>query len=259
MTTLNEEYIRRSDGKDNGAILVTYAAPPEETVKDFIETCLPLTGIFERNLDIPIIYGHPMFQEGISKEGIDGLLPKIGVEWARDTRVDYLGMNEKHFKGNDSFFEFLNSFNQKPDTRRMPSENFLKRFSEATHFQQFQHTVKSEVVITGFASGNVGRKVSQWMYEAIDGILSLMVHDLPILHQGLGVLIYEDSETNLSSSDFAMPIFGFEVKVILTQVRTTFRTKPSYLFPEARKFDVHLKDSKSKFGGSFGLETYGRP
>lgn len=258
MTDLKDEHLRRNDGRDKGAILVTYAAPPEETVKSFVETNLPLTGINDRNIDIPVIFGHPMFQEGISSDGIDGLLPKIGVEWARDSRTDYLGLNERHFKSNDDFLEFLNTFSQRPDTRRMPSNQFLQRFAEAKYLQQFQHTVKSEVLITGFASGPTGRKVAQWMYEAVDGIVSLMAHDFPILYPGLGVFISENSETNLSSSDFGLPIFGFEVKVILTQVRTTFRTKPHYLFPETSNFEVHFKDSKTRFQGSFGLETYGK-
>lgn len=258
MTTLPEEEIRRSTGIDKGAILTVYSAPPEETVKSYIETNLPLTGIQERNIDIPVIYGHPMFQEGISTNGIDGLLPKIGVEWSRDQRVDYLGTNERHFKTEKEFFDFLNSFSKKPDTRRMPSDLFLQRFAEAKYLQLFQHTVRSEVLITGFASGLVGRKVSQWMYEAIDGMLSLMVHDFPILYPGLGMMISEDSETNLSSNDFAVPVFGFEIKVQLTQVRTTFRTKPSFLFPATKSFDVHLKDSKTRLNGNFGLETYGQ-
>lgn len=257
MDLLDEE-ARQKTGIDKGAILVTYPCPPEDTICDYIKESLPLMGISERNLDVPIIQGHPMFQEGISDKGVDGLLPKIGIEWARDTRTESMGMNERTFRPKQTFYDMLNEYSQRTDSRRMPSQAFLDRFSHAKIIQQFQWMVQSEVVITGFTSGISGRRVCQWLYEAIDGLLAPMQSDLSQI-PGVNIILPEQSEPNISVTDFAKPVFGFEVVVKVLQARNTWRIKPEFIFPKTDKFEIHLKGSKSRLEGSFGLETYGKP
>jgi hypothetical protein len=255
---LLEEEQRQKTGEDKGAILVTYSCPPEDTVLDYLKENLPLLGLDEREIDVPIIQGHPMFQEGISEKGVDSLLPKIGVEWARDTRTESLGLNEHTFRPGKNFYEMLNEYSQRPDSRRLPSQSFIDRFSKAKVIQQFQWMVQSEVVITGFTTGVTGRKVCQWLYEAVDGLLAPMQNDLSTI-PGISILLPEQSEPNISVSDFAKPVFGFEIMVKIVQTRNVWRIKPDFIFPLSKKFEVHLKGSKSRFEGSFGLETYGRP
>lgn len=254
-----EEEQRQKSGIDKGAILTTYIAPPEDIIYDFLAETVQLTGLISRNFDIPIIKGHPLFQEGISETGIDGLLPKIGVEWANDRRIESLGMNEITTKPDENFFDILNSLSQLPDSRRMPAQEFIDRLSQAKKIQQFQWLVQSEVVITGFASGTAGRKSNQWMFETCDGILPLIQNDIPIYYPGCSIILNQESEPNLSSTDFGKPVFGFEIKISVVQTRNTWRVKPDFIFPKTKKFEVHFKGSKTRFEGNFGLETYGKP
>lgn len=257
--SLLEEEQRQKTGIDKGAILTTYVAPPEDSIFEFFKENIPLTGLIGRELDISIIKGHPLFQEGISETGVDGLLPKIGVEWARDNRTESLGMNEISTKPDQYFFDMLNELAQLPDSRRMPSKEFLDKLSRAKRIQQFQWIVQSEVIITGFASGMSGRRVNQWMFEVCDGLLPLIQNDIPIYYPGCSILLNPDSEPNLSSTDFGKPVFGFEIRVLIVQTRNTWREKPDFLYPKTKKFEVHFKGSKTRFEGSFGLETYGKP
>jgi len=246
MTTLLEDEQRRGDGRDRGAIMVTYAAPPEDSVKKYIEDNLELTGIKERNVDCPVIIGHPLFQEGISEQGADGLLPKIGIEWVRDVRTEFIGLSEEHFKNTEEFRNYLDELSQKPDSKRMPSVNTIDQIYKSKFLQVFKWKVESEVVISGFASGNAGRKVSHWLYESVDMLMTLLANDFPYLYQGATAILSDSSEPNISSNDFGLPVFGFEVKVYISQIRQTYRTKPDYLFKSPKKIDFHAENSRSE-------------
>lgn len=258
MNTLKEEEERRSSGEDKGAILVTYAIPPEKAVVDYLKETIPLTSLSDRKLQVPIIHGHPLFQEGISRESTDKLFPKLGVEWVQDTFKEYLGLNERTFKNSEEFISYLSKIKQEPDFRRMPSERFLDQFAKNKYFQEFSHIVISEVMIVGFSSGGPsGRLTAQWIFESVSSILQLLQHDLGILYPGAEVLLPESGTVNLETQDLGQPIWGFEISIRIVQARTIFRTKPAYLFPDTKRFDVRLKHSSTRLKGGFGLpENY---
>jgi len=246
MTTILEDQKRRSDGRDKGAILVTYAAPPETAVINYLKDNINLTGLQDRQIDCPVIQGHPLFQEGISEAGFDSMFPKVGVEWVRDHRTEFLGMSEGHFKNNEDFRNKLNHVSQQFEKYRMPPQRIFDEFMKAKNFQKFSWKVNSEIVICGFDAGNIGRKNAHWIYEVIDGLLPLLANDLPHIYQGVAVTLSEDAEPSLSSTDFARPVFGFEVKLFISQIKTVFRTKPDFLFGKIKKIDVHLEKSRTE-------------
>ncbi|EIE01440.1 hypothetical protein [Leptospira licerasiae] len=253
---LREEEDRKRDGRDKGAILVTYAVPPEDAVVEYLSLTLPLTGLSDRKIDAPIIHGHPLFTEGISQSGTNSQFPKIGVEWVRDIPTQSLGLNEKHFKNSEEFVQYLNEIVKRSDSKRAAPKSLIDKFAQEKYFQEFSHHVESEIAIVGFASGHAGRKTSQWLFETVHSILLLMENDLPILYPGCRVLLPDSAEPNLNTQDFPEPLWGFEITVRILQVRSIFRTKPSYLFPDIKGYEIHLKGSKSRFEGGFGLADY---
>ncbi|PJZ51528.1 hypothetical protein [Leptospira adleri] len=252
--SLREEEARQQDGRDRGAILITYPAPPEDTVVEYFRNSLPLTGLALRNIDVPIEHGHPLYQEGVSTTGPNTKFPKIGIECTTDRNTQFLGLNEHHFKNSESFRKYLTKISELPESQRLPTKAFLDEFSRKKNFQQLQYTVESEVVICGFATGNAGRNTNKWIYDAALAVTMLMANDLPVLYPGLTVFLPEDTEPNLSTADFSEPFWGFEIRVKLIQTKSIFRTKPSFLFPDISSFDVFLSGSKTRLEGNFGLE-----
>lgn len=253
--SLRDEDLRRQGGRnEKGQILVTYAAPPEDVVVDYFQKSIALVGLEERSVSVPVEHGHPLFQPGLSKSGPDSKFPKIGIEWVSDRNIQSLGQNTHSFAKDKDFLEFLTRIAEQPDSHRIPNQAFLDRFSRQKHFQQFQHIVESDVVVCGFSSGQSGRIVNRWVYESALAISNLLVNDIPIQFPGISVTLPEDTEPNLSTTDFAHPLWGFELKIKIIQTRSIFRTKPDWLFPDTRRFDVHLDKSKTRLEGHFGLQ-----
>ncbi|PJZ29095.1 hypothetical protein [Leptospira kmetyi] len=252
--SLRDEEQRKQDGRDNGAVLFTYPVPPEDAVVDYFRICLPLLGIEERNISVPIEHGHPLYQQGVSNKGSNTKFPKIGIECATERHTQFLGLNEHHFQNSNSFLEYLGSIAELPESKRLPSKAFLDSFSRQKNIQQLQFTCESDVVITGFVTGNSGRVTNRFLYDSSLAVSLLLANDLPVLHPGVSVFLPEDSEPNLTTTDFAEPFWGFEIRVKLVQTKSIFRTKPSFLFSDKPKFDVSLSRSKTRFEGRFGFE-----
>ncbi|RHX90247.1 hypothetical protein DLM76_20505 [Leptospira yasudae] len=247
--SLREESIRREDGRDKGSILITYPAPPEDAVVNFFRECLPLTGISKRNLDVPVVHGHPLYQEGISVTGPNSKFPKIGIECASERHTQFLGLNDLHFQNSEQFLRYLEEISQLPESQRLATKAFIDEFSRNKNFQQIQLSVESDVYITGFSTGNAGRNTNKFLYDASLAVTLLLANDLPILFPGLTVFLPEDTEPNLTTTDFSEPFWGFEIKVKLVQTKSIFRIKPSWLFPDTKSFDVFLKKSRTRFEG----------
>ncbi|EMO54829.1 hypothetical protein [Leptospira noguchii] len=245
--SLKEEEVRRQDGQDRGAVFITYPAPPEDVVVDYFRNNITLTGLEERNLNIPIIHGHPLFQEGISSKGPNTKFPKIGIECATERHTQVLGLNEHHFKNSVQFLNYLTEISQSPESRRLPTKSFLDEFSRNQYFQQFQFNCESDVIITGFSSGASGRNSNKFIYDSSLALTLLMTNDLPVLYPGVTVFLPEDTEPNLTTNDFAEPFWGFEIKVKIVQTKSIFRTKPKFLFPDTKEFDLYLSKSRSQF------------
>lgn len=245
--SLREESVRREDGRDKGAILLTYPAPPEDAVVNFFRDCLPLTGISKRNLDVPVVHGHPLYQEGISTKGPNSKFPKVGIECASERHTQFLGMNDLHFENSESFLKYLEDISQLPESQRLSTKAFLDEFSRSKMIQQVQLNVESDVIITGFSTGNAGRNTNKFLYDACLAVTLLLANDLPILYPGLTVFLPEDTEPNLTTTDFSEPFWGFEIKVRLVQTKSIFRLKPVWLFPDTKSFDVFLKKSRTRF------------
>ncbi|MCG6170230.1 hypothetical protein [Leptospira sanjuanensis] len=252
--SIREEEQRRQDGRDNGAILFTYPAPPEDVVVEYFRNYLPLTGIEERNLNVPISHGHPLYQEGVSSKGPNTKFPKIGVECATEKHTQFLGLNEHHFKNSETFIQHLEKIAELPDSKRLSSKAFLDSFSRQKQIQQLQFNCESDVIITGFVTGNAGRKINQFLYDSSLATTLLLANDLPILYPGTSVFLPEDTEPNLTTTDFAEPFWGFEIRVRIVQTKSIFRTKPAFLFPDKVKFDVSLRNSRTRFENNFGFK-----
>ncbi|TGM04857.1 hypothetical protein EHQ76_07385 [Leptospira barantonii] len=252
--SLREEDQRRQSGQDKGAALFTYPVPPEDAVVKYFRNCLPLFGLEERNISVPIEHGHPLYQQGISQKGSNTKFPKLGIECAIEKHTQFLGLNEHHFQNSNSFLEYLNSIAELPESKRLPSKSFLDSFSRQKHIQQLQFTCESDVIITGFITGNAGRTTNRFLYDSSLAVTLLLANDLPILYPGVSVFLPEDSEPNLTTTDFAEPFWGFEIRVRIVQSKSIFRTKPAFLFPDIEKFDVSLSRSRTQFKGKFGFE-----
>lgn len=236
--------------------LVTHAAPPEHAVKLWLELHLPLAGLKHRQIDCPVIHGHPVYQEGISQEGIDAAFPKIGVEWTRDMRTDYLGENFEEFRPDDEWRARLNDYKKLPQSQRAASDQMIDQLTVAPWIQKWSHSVKSEVLIAGFASGGQGRNTSKALYETVEGLLSPMGHDLEEAFPGVSQIYSENAETSIQVDNFASPVYGWEIMIHLVQVRTIYRERPAYLFTDNPQFDIHMEDSRTiwKTRGVFDFE-----
>ncbi|AGS80470.1 hypothetical protein [Leptospira alstonii] len=251
---LREDDIRKQDGRDKGLVLITYPAPPEDVVVDYFRINIPLTGLEYRNINVPIEHGHPLYQEGISTKGPNTKFPKIGIECATEKHTQFLGLNELHFENSEKFLEYLKKISELPESRRIASKSFLDEFSNKKYFQQFQFTCESDVIITGFVTGAAGRNTNKFLYDSALATTLLLANDLPVMYPGLTVFLPEDTEPNLTTTDFSEPFWGFEIKLKIVQTKSIFRTKPAFLFPDIKTFDVSLTRSRTRFEGRFALK-----
>lgn len=241
---------------DSLSSLVYYQCPPEETVVEFLRYNIPLAGLSARKIECPITLGHPLFtDEVVQNPKGDRNFPRIGVEWTRDTRIDSMGQNYSGvFTPNKNFHEILAEIQQTPQHLRFATDEMLQNLTQATKLEQFVHMVKSEVIIAGFASGGLGRKVSSLIYQAVDASLSGVMHDISQA-VGVSVLAGEMHETNIFSDQYGFPIWGFEIPITIVQMRAIIRVKPEYRFSDIRKVDIFFKNSRTKFKGNMGFSN----
>lgn len=245
------------------ALVVFYQMPPEdgtiEVLTKLLEDCGFKDDSNQIGVTVPVIAGHPLFEEGISEGGADRNFPKIGVEWVTDMRTEYIGQGYERFRPGENFKAKMNSYKTYlQDKRRMSQDSIIDKLTTSKLVEKFHHLVESQIVIAGFSSGGSGRKTSKWMYEAVDGCIAPLMMDLQELYPGISVKTNSHHEVNLVTDDYGTRLWGFEIPINIVQYRVTIRSVPDYLNPEIKGFDVHLVNSRTKFMGDFGLETYGQ-
>jgi hypothetical protein len=243
--------------------VVFYQIPPEDAVIEVLTPMLADYGLTTelggRGVSVPVIAGHPLFSEGISEGVADREFPKIGVEWTYDERQEFIGQGYEQFKPSNDFRERMQSYkNALQDKKRVSSDGILDALCGAKLVEKFHHRVESKVVIAGFASGGAGRRLARWMYEAVDSCLAPLLMDLQTLYPGISILTSNHHEVNLTTDEYGTRLWGFEVPISIVQFRTTIRSVPEYNSPDITGFDIHLVNSRTRFMGSFGLETYGQ-
>jgi hypothetical protein len=238
------------------AHLVVYRAAPEYIVRTYLADALPRTGLPERGIDCPVVHGHPLFAEGITAQGFDRNFPRIGVEWTRDKRTDHVGQAFREFAPTPRWRALLNDYKRLPPAQRAASDAVIDALTEAPRIQSWTHHVESEVLIAGFAAGPQGRTTLRALYETTEALLAPLAHDLMEAFPGVKVWADEAHEVNITSDQFAAPVWGFEILVRISQARRLFRAKPKLPFPDNPEFDIHLVDSRTefRFGGLFEFD-----
>lgn len=245
------------------SIVVFYQMPPEDGVIEVLSNLLVGCGFQDDKnqigVTVPVIAGHPLFEEGISEGGADRNFPKVGVEWVTDMRTEYIGQGYERFRPGNNFRARMDSYKKHlQDTRRMSQDKVIDKLINSKLVEKFHHLVESQIVIAGFASGGAGRKTSRWMYEAVDACIAPLMMDLQELYPGISVKTNPTHEVNLVTDDYGTRLYGFEIPINIVQYRVTIRSVPDYLNPEIKGFDVHLVNSRTRFMGEFGLSTYGQ-
>jgi hypothetical protein len=223
--------------------LVFYTVPPEKVLIDFLR--LHIASLF-MEYDIVVSPGHPIFMdEVVQNPKGDRNFPRIGVEWVRDHRINSVGQNQSgKFRPNDNFRKLVNELRNLDIGRRFASEEVLNRMSQAKVLEMFVHTVKSEIVIAGFATGNKGRMFALEMYQGIDAILSGIMADIQSSYQGVSCFTADSHETNIYSDQYGFPLWGFEIPIFIVQNRATIREIPKYLFPDNSIIDIFLRGTR---------------
>lgn len=231
--------------------LIHYQCPPEDAIIHLLKNLIKESKLIERNVDAPIVPGHPLFAEGIS-DSVDTQFPKYGVEWVRDHRTDSIGMNADKIRPTDELKTRLQEYKKfLSDTYRVSADKEIDELCRSNEWHIWKHTVESEVVISGFASGGTGRRTAKWMYETVDGVIAPLIEDLGTVYN-VSCKTSDVHEVNIQMDSFATPVWGFEIPLKICQVRTTFRTPPK-TSPDKLFFDIFIKDSKT----DLGLTTYG--
>lgn len=236
--------------------LVLYKFSPEIGLRYFIEKNLLETGLIERKVPINVILGHPLFVEGFNNNTPEKYFPVIGVEWVTDTRIEYIGQSFLDKKQTDLFRQQIQTYKDTPQPERSASDFMIDQLTESTRIQKFQHNVESQVIIAGFASGGNGRSTLRALYEALDGVLDGVCHDIMAMYQGVKVEIMPNVQMNIQTDQYGFMVWGFEFPVRVIQPRLTYRTVVHYPENEINKFDVHLKNSNTKFNWSNGLWSF---
>jgi hypothetical protein len=205
------------------AILVKYQIPPEETVFQHLSGLLNLVGLNLRNIDCPVILGHALFNEGISNSGQERNFPKIGVEWINDRRNESIGLNYKNILVDTNLrADFLRYKAKLSENLRLSNNDIITEMIMATELESWSHQIESEVIISGYATGGSGRRTLRWIYEAVDSCLSPMLHDISSTYD-VTTFLGETAEVNLMVEAYGMTVWGFEVPVRISQIKTTYR------------------------------------
>ncbi|MCB1303786.1 MAG: hypothetical protein KDK37_05895 [Leptospiraceae bacterium] len=229
-------------------ILVVHVAPPEHTVVTWLRHNIPLAGLRGRNIDAPVVHGHPLFVEGVSEKGADSAFPKIGVEWTTDKRTDSIGGNFRRFKPSAQFKAALNNYVfSLPTQERAASDLAAQSLGQADVVESWTHIVRSEVIIAGFTSGGTGRSDLRFIYETVDCLMAAMAQDIAAAFPGVKVDISEVHEVNITSEVGSGKVWGFEIPIGITQPRRIFRKKPKHAFPDIETFDIHMSGSRTVF------------
>lgn len=229
--------------------LTVYRVPPEIVVQAWLARNLPLSGLPDRGINPPVILGHPLFVEGVNGEGFDKNFPKVGVEWVRDKRTENTGETFLEFRPSANWKQSIQAMKDTPKHERAASDDAIDALTRASHVQSFTHMVESTVVISGFASGGAGRNTMRSIYETIDSMLSAMVHDISQVFN-VSVLYDGDHEVNITSEQFASPVWGFEIPIRIAQMRRIFRPK---VVTDITAFDISLVGSRTQFGAVKGI------
>lgn len=229
------------------SFLVLYKYQPENSTKYFLKAILEDMGLHERNLNINILSGHPLFVEGNNQDNIDNFFPALGVEWTRDKKTQYVSSNFKEIKNTDALRSELSKYKETVDlSDRAASDQSIERLIEAEYLQRFSQLVESEVILAGFTAGGQARQSLRIFFETIDGILPALAHDIMRTVQGVKVE-YDDPEVNLFTESFGFPAYGFEIKLKITQPRIVYKTKTVYPEEKIKRFDIHLENSRLLF------------
>ena len=237
------------------AILVKYQAPPEETIFQHLTENINLVGLNLRNIDCPIILGHALFSEGISQAGQERNFPKIGVEWINDRRSESLGLNHKSIRvTTDLRAELLRYKMYSPEALRLSSNEIISEMIVSKYLDTWSHQIESEVIISGYASGGSGRRTLRWIYEAVDSCLSPMLHDISEKYS-VTTFLGETAEVNLMLEAYGMTVWGFEVPVRISQIKTTFRKKMVSDNSIDNKLSTEELDELEKLLSNIGMET----
>lgn len=233
--------------------LVLYKFPPETGIVKFLSENVKLTGLRERGLPTNVIHGHPLFVHGFNNDTPDKFFPVVGVEWVTDNRTESIGQNFREFQNNDDFRIFLQEYKNTPSSDRTSSNEQIDSLTKAERIQQFIHNTESEVIIAGWTNGGHGRASLRWLYEAVDGILDGVCHDIMKTFTGVKVEVNGNIQMNIESEQLGFQTWGFEVSLKIIQPRLTYRAKPVYPENFIGGFDVHLRNSKTVFEWSNGL------
>lgn len=237
-------------------MLLVYTTPPDLIVLAWLEVHLPPL-LAARGISARIMLGHPLFTEEPNQSGIDAQWPALGVEHPRDITEYTIGSGFNEFSPAADFHGILNALREIPQYRRSAPDSVLDQLSRARRVQKWHHHVKSEVIIAGFASGGTGRATQRIMYEIVEGVIPAMQHDIQEQVHGVKVLPQSDHQTHLTSDQFATQMWGFEIPLLISQVRQTFREKPTHPFTDKIKFDIHFSGSRTQFGPTKGMFDFG--
>jgi len=226
--------------------LVIYPFPPENGIKAYLKRELDNSWLPERKINVNVVQGHPLFTEGINQDTIDKFFPVIGVEWVRDKREMYLGQAFREYRNTDDIRSFLQSMKTIPPHERTVTDTAIDKLCDAEFIEQFAHLVISDVVVAGYTSGGNGRSTLRFIYEAVDGIIEGICHDISCNYEGTSLYLMPNIEKNIQSEQFGMPVWGFELMLQVVQPRITIREKKDYV--PINEFSVHFFRGKSIFG-----------
>jgi hypothetical protein len=230
--------------------LVLYKFSPEIGLKTYLESNLKESGLIDRKIPINVVLGHPLFVEGFSNETPEKFFPVVGLEHVTDTRIESIGQNYKLIKNTDTLKEQFQNYKTIETTQRIELDYIVDELTQAESIERFIHSVESQVIIAGFTSGNHGRSTLRLLYNAVDGILDGVCHDIMREAQGVKVEVQSNIQMNIESDQFGFPVWGFEIPLKIIQPRMTIRSKSAHT---KNIFDVHLKNSRTEFNWSMGI------
>lgn len=72
-----------------------------------------------------------------------------------------------------------------------------------------------------------------------------MIHDIGEAFPDVSVDPQQEHMVNIESDQFGSRVWGFEIPLRMRQTVRTIRKKPTNLFNDIQKFDIHVVDSKT--------------